>query len=379
MKKYFALLAFCLFLTPIFAQTSIDTIPSLQLKEDRVISVSLPPSYGKDKNKKYPLLLVLDGDYLFESFSGALQYGNFWDDLPEVITVGIHQGAPFDRNLESDLDQENSLPIEKGAQFFDFISTELIPALEKKYKISSFKIIAGHDVTAGFMNTFLFKENPLFDAYISMSPELTEPSVTQISTRLSSVNKPIFYYQSTADGDLKKMQKVIKTLDTALKAAPNQNLYYHFDDFKNASHYSLVLFSIPNALYHIFSSYQPISNTEFQEKIVTLPSNYVGYLTSKYEYIEKAFGMKLPIRVNDFKAIEAAILKNNAFAEFEILAGLAKKNYPKSMLYHYHMGMFYEKTGDLAKAYKAYSNAFQMEEIGDLTKDLMLEKAQELK
>ena len=87
----------------------------------------------------------------------------------------------------------------------------------------------------------------------------------------------------------------------------------------------------------------------------------------------------MPIRLNDFKAIEAAILKNKAYAEFEKLAEIAKKNYPKSMLSDYHMAMMYEKTGDIKKAAKTYQNAFQKEEIGDLTKDMMLDKADELK
>lgn len=379
MKKYLLLIALSLFLSPIFGQTTTDTIHSLKLKEDRVISISLPPSYGKEKNRVYPLLLVLDGDYLFESFSGALQYGNYWDDLPEVIIVGVKQSGTFDRNLESERDENSGLPIKKGAQFFDFIGMELLPALEKKYTISPFRIIAGHDVTAGFANLFLFKENPLFDAYISMSSEFPESNTTQIAERLNLIKKPIFYYQSTADGDLKKMQEMIKTLDTNIKAITKPDLYYHFDNFSNASHYSLVLYSIPNALYHIFSAYQPISNNEFQQKIVTLPGNYVGYLKNKYDLIEKAYGMSMPIRLNDFKAIEAAILKNKAYSEFETLAEMARKNYPKSMLYHYHMGMFYEKTGDTKKAFKAYSSAFQMEEIGSLTKDFMLEKAEQMK
>lgn len=379
MKKHLFLLIVSFSFSSIFAQFKLDTITSARLKEDRVISISLPYSYGKEKNKKYPLLLLLDGNYLFEPFSGALKYGNYWDDLPEVITVAIDQGKPFDRELESDVDDQNGLPIEKGAQFFDFITMELMPYLEKKYTIAPFKIIAGHDVTAGFLNLFLYKDNPLFDAYISMSPEFPKDMETRIPKRLNLINKPLFYYQSTADGDLKKMQDLIKTLDTNIKTVNNPNLYYQFDDFKNASHYSLVLHSIPNALYHIFGVYQPISNTEYQEKIVKLPSDYVGFLTKKYDIIEKSYGIKMPIRINDFRAIEAAILKNNAFTEFEQLAALSKKSYPKAMLSQYHMGMFYEKTGDLKKASKAYMNAYNMEPIGSLTKDFMLEKADAMK
>ncbi len=379
MKKHLFLLIVSFSFSSIFAQFKLDTITSARLKEDRVISISLPYSYGKEKNKKYPLLLLLDGNYLFEPFSGALKYGNYWDDLPEVITVAIDQGKPFDRELESDVDDQNGLPIEKGAQFFDFITMELMPYLEKKYTIAPFKIIAGHDVTAGFLNLFLYKDNPLFDAYISMSPEFPKDMETRIPKRLNLINKPLFYYQSTADGDLKKMQDLIKTLDTNIKTVNNPNLNYQFDDFKNASHYSLVLHSIPNALYHIFGVYQPISNTEYQEKIVKLPSDYVGFLTKKYDIIEKSYGIKMPIRINDFRAIEAAILKNNAFTEFEQLAALSKKSYPKAMLSQYHMGMFYEKTGDTKKANKAYMNAYNMEEIGSLTKDFMLEKADAMK
>ncbi|CAM4030184.1 alpha/beta hydrolase [Flavobacterium antarcticum] len=378
MKKQVLLFVLSLFVCPVFAQKTTDTIHSQKLKEDRIISISLPASYGKEKNKKYPLLLLLDGDYLFEPFNGALKFGNYWDDLPEVIVVGIDQSRPYSRDSESDVDQ-NGLPIEKGAQFFDFISMELLPTLEKKYDIAAFKIIAGHDVTAGFMNLFLYKDNSPFDAYISMSPELGTEMETRLPSRLSLIKKPLFYYQSTADGDLKKMQDLIKTLDTNIKSVKNSNLYYQFDDFKNASHYSLVLFSIPNALYHIFGAYQPISSTEFQTKIVTLPNDYVGYLTKKYDIIEKSYGIKMPIRINDFKAIEAAILKNNAFAEFEQLATLAKKSYPRAMLSQYHMGMFYEKTGDTKKAAKAYMNAYNMDEIGNLTKDFMLEKADQMK
>jgi hypothetical protein len=139
------------------------------------------------------------------------------------------------------------------------------------------------------------------------------------------------------------------------------------------------LHAIPNALYFFFNKYQPISTIEFQEKIVTLPSGYVDYLIAKYDEIDQIMGNKNTIRYSDFKAIEAAILKNKAYSEFEKLADLAKKMYPKSMLAEYHMGMMYENTGENKKAAKAYQNAFQLNEIGNLTKDMMLKKADQLR
>ena len=363
----------------VFSQKVTDTISSKRLNEDREITIGLPPSYEKHPNQKYPVLVLLDGDFLFDAFQGALSYGNYWDDLPEVIIVGITQNKNNEREDDCAVDDENGLPTEKGEAFFEFIGMELLPYIEKKYRTAPFKMIAGLDTTAGFLNCYLYKDVPLFDAYISMSPELPKGMEGQIPDRLVAIQKPIFYYHSSGDGDLKKMRNRILALDEVAKKINKPTLNYRFDDFKGASHYSLVLNSIPSALYQIFAVYQPISTTEFNEKIAVLPSGYVDYLAQKYELIEKSFALKLPIRLNDFKAIEAAILKNKAYNEFEKLAQLAKKNYPKSMLADYEMGQMYEKTGENAKAVKSYLTAFQREEIGDLTKDMMIERADELK
>ncbi|HBI01620.1 MAG TPA: histidine kinase, partial [Flavobacterium sp.] len=210
----------------IYAQKTVETFSSQKLGGDRDLYITLPPSYEKDKNQKFPLLLVLDGEYLFDPFQGALKFGNYWDDLPEVILVGISQNKQEERYADSEYDEESGLPIETGANFFDFIGTELMPYLEKTYRIAPFKIIAGHDTTAGFLNFFLYKDNPVFDAYISLSPELALDMENRIPERLNAIAKPIYYYQSTADGDLKKIQKRIKELDEKAKAIKKETLNY---------------------------------------------------------------------------------------------------------------------------------------------------------
>jgi hypothetical protein len=62
-------------------------------------------------------------------------------------------------------------------------------------------------------------------------------------------------------------------------------------------------------LYQIFASYKPISSTEFTDKIVVLKEGYVDYLKNKYQIISDKLNLQTSIRINDFKAIEAAILK----------------------------------------------------------------------
>lgn len=378
MKKFLLIisLSFCF---PAFSQISTDTMVSRHLNENRIITVSLPASYHKNKEKKYPLLVLLDGDYLFNAFYGALSYGNYWDEMPETIIVGIHQNKNNERESDCEIDDATGHPIEKGLKFFDFIATELLPNLEKKYRITPFKTIAGHDLTASYLNLFLYKESSPFSAYISLSPELANGMEAQIPKQLSKTRTPVFYYQSYSDKDLKEYQEGIKVLHSNILTIKNENLHYKQDEFKDASHYSLVLHSIPNALYHIFESYQAITPLEYNEKIVVLQSNYVSYLTKKYDNMEKYYGVKIPVRMSDFNAIESAILKNKMYNELEELSIVARKNYPKTMLADYELAVMFEQKGDLKRAAKYYQDAFLKDEVGQLTKDMMFEKSDSLK
>jgi predicted alpha/beta superfamily hydrolase len=362
-----------------FAQIKTISFKSEKLKEKRDLYILLPASYEKNKTKQYPLLVLLDGDYLLNPFTGALTYGSYWDDLPEVIIVGINQNKNDQRNIDCGVDPVTGMPDGKSVDFFDFISLELIPMIQKEYRTTNFRIIAGHDITASFLNFFLYKDNPLFDAYISLSPEFPVNMDATMPDLLANSKIPLFYYLSTADGDEKKMRERIINLDTSLKTIKNPDLNYKFEDFKEASHYSLVLHSIPSALYQIFSAAEPISVVEYNTKIATLKEGYVDYLKKKYDIIENSFGIKSPIRINDFKAIEAAILQNKDYNELDALAILADKNYPKSMLGDYFLATMFEYKGDNPRAVRYYMSGFNKEEIADLTKDMMFAKAEELK
>lgn len=377
MKKLF--LFFLLFSSTLFSQKSFDLFNSNILGESREITIGLPASYEKNPDKKYPVLYLLDGDYLFDPFYGALSYGEFWEDIPETIVVGITQNKNNEREADCLFSDDEGVPALKGAKFFEFIGGELLPYIEKKYRTLPFRIIAGHDTTAGFLNFFLYKEKPLFNAYISLSPDLAPSMELRIPARLGSLQQPVFYYQSTADGEMDIENNPIKAFQDGVKNTKNNFLNYKFDEFKNATHYSLVLYSIPNALYQIFECYKPISKKEYDEKIAILKENQVDYIVKKYELIEKALGMKMQVRYNDIKAIETSIMKNNNYSELDKLSDFAKKSYPKSMLSNFYLALMYEKLDDPAKASKYYMFAYPLNEIGDLTKDLMIEKAEDMK
>ncbi|WP_300978755.1 alpha/beta hydrolase-fold protein [Flavobacterium sp.] len=371
MKKVLFLLLLSI---PFYAQIKTESFDSEKLAEKRAFTISLPPSYEKNTTKKYPILLLLDGDFLFDPFYGAISYGSYWDDFPETIIVGIHQNHNDERVDDSEFEETQGLPAEKGAAFFEFIGQELLPYIEKKYRTAPFRMIAGLDTTAGYLNFFLYKENPLFNAYLCLNPELAPLMEKRVAEQLNAAKSPVFYYLSTSEDEIKKLAEPIKMLNDNIKKDNNPLVNYKFESFKDAGHYSQTLYAIPSALHQIFESYKPITSSEFSNKIAVLPSGYVDYLEKKYSVLNEALHLDVPIRINDFKAIEAAILKNNAFNELDQLAILADKYYPKSMLAEYELALMYEKQEDYKKAMKRYQNASQMQEIGTLTKTMMLEK-----
>lgn len=375
MKKTYLLILLISF--SVFSQKSVFEINSVKLNEKRTVSVTLPPSYEQNTQKKYPVLYLLDGEYLLAPFQGALTYGAYWDDLPEVIIVGINQGN--ERYNDCTVDEINGLPFEKGAKFFEFVGSEVVSYIDEKYRTSSFRIIAGHDTTAGFLNFYLYKDIPLFDAYISLSPELASKMEIRVPEQLGKIKTPIFYYQSTADGDIKNIKEPVEKLDQNCKLITNKLVNYKYNYFNNATHYSLVLYSIPNALYQIFEAYKPINSAEYNDKIMVLESGYADYLIAKYDFMSESLGIKMPVRMNDFKAVETAIMKKGAYEELEPLAVIANTDYPDAMLGEYLMGIMYEKRGDYKRAGKRYQVASQLDPIDNLDKDLMYEKMEEMK
>ena len=57
----------------LFSQKVEDKIQSKKLNEERNFSVILPASYENSPEKKYPILVLLDGEYLADPFSGMLR------------------------------------------------------------------------------------------------------------------------------------------------------------------------------------------------------------------------------------------------------------------------------------------------------------------
>ena len=372
-KKIFLLF---IFTTQLFSQTKYEFIDSDRLGQ-RELKIQLPRNYNENLEQFYPLIVTLDGDYLFEVVSGNVDYMSYWDDMPDAIVVGINQESSKQDDLY--ISDEDYFPIRGGAKFYEFLGAELIPHLTEKYRVGIFKIIVGHGDSANFINFFAFKKDPLFQAYISISPSLS-PFMEENLLQLMSSNKPsMYYYLSTSEEDFKDNRKSILNLNTKVQDIKLETISYKFDDFKNDSHYSLVSNSIPSALNHIFNIYKPISRKEYKNQLLKIDYSPVKYLENKYKKIKDLFGIEKQILLNDFRAINATIVKKNSMDYFKDLSKLARDNYPDTLLSNLYIGRYYESTGNYRKAIKAYQEAFVYDEIDGITKEELLDRAEKLK
>lgn len=377
MKKIFLTTLAILCYTLVSSQIIYQEIPSEKLDAPRKIKIQLPRNYDVNTEKEYPIILVLDGDYLFEPVAGNVDYFSYWEDMPEAIVVGILQDAT--RYDDCSYDDANYLPTGSGAEFFEFIGMELMPYIDEEYRTAKFVVGVGHDFTANFLNYYLFKDPILFNGYINLSPDFAPLMENRILERIPQIEEEVFYYVATGTDDIKTIRKSAENLDSQLKQLDSEKFSYYYDNFEDATHYSLVARGIPNALEKMFTVYRTISQKEFSEVLLKPEVSPYEYLTEKYEIIEDLFGIDDKIRVNDLLAVGTAAEKKQDWESLRDIGSLAQKQHPDKSLGDYFLGRYFEETGNPRKALRTFQGAYNKEEVDYITEDLLLHRADQIK
>lgn len=379
MSRLFLLFFAFVFIAPCQGQSKViyEEFSSYKLGETRRLKIQLPRDYAENTDKSYPIVIVFDANYLFEPVAGNVDYFGYWEDMPEAIVVGIMQGE--ERYDDCYYDDVNFLPADQGADFFEFVGMELVPFIDANFRTAKFIIAVGHDLTASYINYYLFKDPPLFNGYIALSPDLAPMMDERLPKRIPNIPQKLFYYLATGSDDIQDLQRISQELNQSLSALESDQFNFYFDNFEGATHYSLVARAIPSALEKIFSVYRPISKQEFNEVLLKLETPVHNYLLDKYQTIANLFGINNPIRINDFLASASACEKLKQWESLREIASMATRQYPDLILGDYYMGRYYEETGDPKRAMRTFQGGFDKEEVDFITVDLMLDKADQIK
>lgn len=376
MKRLLACIFILSFSLGLSAQVKQEIFESFKLQERRDVSYYFPENYSEDK--KYPLVVVLDGEYLFDQVVATAKFYSEFQGMPETIIVGIHQQKDDLRWEDCAFEEDSGLPTEKGKKFFEFLGMEIIPYLDLNYNTAPFKMIVGYGITANFQNYWLFKDRSLFNAYISISPLMAPEMESRVPARIGSMDQQIFYHLIVG-GNRDKSSNAVMQMDKALKVIDKENIHYFFDEYVEANEVSVATYGIGKAWDRTFQMFKPISPKEYKQNILTSDDPVYKYLEDKYAMIEDLFGFRKTVELNDVMAIYAGCKKKDDFESLKPLSDLCKKEFPTTMLGFYFEGEYYEELGEAKKALRTFEKAFGMDEIDFLTKEMALEKIDALK
>jgi len=153
------------------------TVKSSVLGEDRPILVRTPVGY-ETNNQSYPVLYMTDGDAHLGHTASTIEFLARNGRISETIVVAIP-------NTDRTRDLSPTKPDTKGAtgapqfptaggadNFLKFIETELIPDIEKRYRVRPYRTLAGHSLGGLFAIHALLSRPEVFQSYVAVSPAL---------------------------------------------------------------------------------------------------------------------------------------------------------------------------------------------------------------
>ncbi|MCD8417735.1 hypothetical protein J2Q11_09025 [Tenacibaculum finnmarkense genomovar finnmarkense] len=363
MKQLFFLVALAIS-TSIFSQKVItDNINSTFFKKGRSVKIYIPKNYEKDETTQYPLAIVLGSQYLFDMYVGnAKLYANT-DKAPRQIVVGIDMENTYKKDI-SIIPSNNALT-NTAKKFQKFIKKELIPYMELNYRTSPFMTIAAEGKAANFSTYFLKDAEPLFNAFICITPQFTKFSASAIQSyslgRLAQKDNTYFLYTSNNKKYINpKQQEYFSEISAFLASFEAKNLHITFDKFENAPSYlSVIGETIPRAFEKMFYLYAKITKSEFDQKIKDLdPLEAIKYVEQKYLDIQYLYESNLNVRLEDIFAIENIVIDKQDGDYLRVLGDFVMIKYPNSHIGDFYVGKYHELGKAYDKAEFYYKAAF---------------------
>lgn len=258
------------------------------LNEERTYRVHLPESYAWAKDRRYPVLYVLDGKTHFLHTFGSVSYLAAQGEIPEMIVVAIDSTVRIRDFTQSDW---STAWVGGGgaANFKRFLSSEFIPSIERTYRTDGFRVLAGHSAGGQFVLYCLTAEPSLFQAYLAFSPSLDwdgnlpQKSLAKSFESTQSLNA--FLYVSRSDDSGRALEDYEALVET-LKTRSPQGFRWYSGAYPDETHGSIALLAQIDSLRRLYSGYRFHSD---------LLANGLEFVEKHYENVSRTVGWPLPV------------------------------------------------------------------------------------
>jgi uncharacterized protein len=343
------------------------------LNEDRVVWVRTPHGYelGKDP---LPVLYLTDGPSHIKEMGNSIDFLVDNGRMPTLIVVGI---ANTDRTRDltpthsdaKDSSGKETVPTSGGGdRFFDFIQTELMPQIEKRYRTAPYRIFAGHSL-GGLMAIHILTSRPdMFQAYLAVSPSLwwekqyTLHQAQQFFAAHDQLNKTLFFSLGNEGED---MQSGFEELKKSLTAKAPKDFRWEAARFPDETHGSTVLLAHYAGLRSIFADW-PMPHDE-----TGMPIGGMSGIDKHYHELSQRYGYPIPVPENVINGLGYRLLGANKFDEAISVLQRNVELYPGSANVYDSLGDGYESAGKLDLALQ---NCRKAVEVGTKTNDKDLDQ-----
>ena len=339
-------------------------IHSKVLNEDRVVWVRLPPGYQQSKSV-YPVLYETDAPGHVNESGGVIDFLVGHNRMPQLIVVGIANTDRVRDLTPSRADERHSdgtvdtNPTSGGAdKFLDFIQTELIPEIEKRYRTAPYRIFAGHSL-GGLLAAHAFISRPsLFNAYIAISPSLwwddyrTVHQAQAFLTTPQDLNKTLFLSLASEDG---QMVEGFDQLCALLKANAPKGLVWKSERYMNEDHGSTTLLAHYDGLRTVFAGWQ----VTYDEKTHLLGGGLSG-VEDHYRKLSERFGYPIPVPEPTLNQLGYQLKAQKKFDESIAVFQQNVQLYPGSANVYDSLGEGLEAAGKYEAASQNFQKAIEM-------------------
>lgn len=364
----------------------LDSVYSKSLKEYRKFYVQLPSDYTPTTNQKYPVVYILDGEVFLPTVNNVHNFysGGF---MPEMVIVGISNHKNRMRDLTtSKVTEMYGMPFEQengeAANFSDFIETELIPFVEKKYPVTNFRTLIGHSYGGLYTLYSLIHHPQLFSNYLAIDPSLDwdGQKLLKEAERLLTTQKynNKFLFMSL-NGQLHMQNSKVSlnnvmqdTTDFTLFARSNiafsnlvhkntkNGLLFDWKFYPKDLHGTISFPSIMDGLITVFEWYQ-MENTNKINSFDTQKKELLAIIKYREKKLKDHFGYSEPPYPEELLNMSGYMnmdmhLPEKAKMYFE----LAIEYYPESSNTYDSMADYYERNGDNENAIKFITKAFEI-------------------
>lgn len=347
------------------------SINSSILKSTRHFFVYLPPSYG-ETSVHYPLLVILDGEDFFHFITGVLDYYTKLGKIPGLVAVGIRSSDRWRdyTPTRADIPDGTPLPTSGGAEkFHEFITAELLPYIDLKFRISPFHILYGHSIAGLFIVNSLLVHPESFSGFIATSPSLwwdNECCVKRlerrlIGDRLHSFKKYLFL---TIGNEGETMLNPIINFTKALEKNAPGDITWEFRHFPEADHQTMPVKAFVYGLESIFSDWLLPEETL---------AKGLSAVTSYYEHLSRKYRTRLEVPEGVLNRLGYMALKKGNIDMAIVVFRLNVRKYPDSANVYDSLGEAYLKRGDRKKAIENYRKSLELNPRNDNAKIMLKE------